>query len=240
MRKRQCAEAGCLAWKPNFSQDMCSRHTGQHILAKQLLVDVGGDPFTFSADLAIAAATHFGWDCLLPWFLASFLTVFKSFIPFSNFFTSQKPLQRTQAVSQKSEAAKLCGGVPPPLGICPTPLPLQLLQEIFRIWLYVPKMDPHLLCKQTGPPFINWATAGFPGSSYQIYSVFPDGSYRKYIFSIPWQQLPDIIPWQQLQDKFSIPWQELQDIFCIPWQQLPYKFCIPWLQLQDKFSISWK
>jgi hypothetical protein len=36
-----------------------SRDPEQHILVKQGLVGIGGDPFAFSGNLAIVAATHF-------------------------------------------------------------------------------------------------------------------------------------------------------------------------------------
>jgi hypothetical protein len=74
----------------------------------------------------------------LSWFLASFLTVFKSFIPFRNLFTSNTNL--SNAFKQSRKCKRLQNHVAERhhllAGLCPPPLPLLLLRETFRS--YVP------------------------------------------------------------------------------------------------------
>jgi hypothetical protein len=59
------------------------------MLVKQRLEGFSGDPFTFSGTLPMMATTFFGGYGLFLWYCTSFLTVFKSFILFGNFFTSK-------------------------------------------------------------------------------------------------------------------------------------------------------
>ncbi len=63
-------------------------YPGQHFLAQQHLVGAGNEPSAFSGIRAIGAGTCFLVAKVCFFGLGSpLLTVFKSFIPFGNFFT---------------------------------------------------------------------------------------------------------------------------------------------------------
>jgi hypothetical protein len=75
-----------------ISIGICSRHPGQHILVKQCLVGASSEPFTFQEFLVMIAATGLSAAavCFFSFDLA--FNAFKSFIPFSDFFTSNTNL----------------------------------------------------------------------------------------------------------------------------------------------------
>jgi hypothetical protein len=65
-----------------------SRDPGKHFLVLQCLVGAGNVLFAFSRIHAIAAATNFSVATVCFFSFGSpLLTVFKSFLPFDNFFT---------------------------------------------------------------------------------------------------------------------------------------------------------
>ena len=65
-----------------------SRDPGQHFLVQEHLVGASNEPFAFRGIRVIAAATRFSVATVFFFgFGSPLLTVFKSFIPFGNFFT---------------------------------------------------------------------------------------------------------------------------------------------------------
>jgi hypothetical protein len=67
---------------------ICNRDPGPHILVKQRLVGAGNEPTPSAEIRVIAAATRFSVATVFFFgFGSPLLTVFKSFIPFGNFFT---------------------------------------------------------------------------------------------------------------------------------------------------------
>jgi hypothetical protein len=65
-----------------------SRDPGQHILEKQCLVGIGGEQFALSGYFAMAAGSRFlAAMVFFLWLWKLLLIVFRSFIPFGNFFT---------------------------------------------------------------------------------------------------------------------------------------------------------
>jgi hypothetical protein len=70
-----------------ISISICSKDPGQHIFVKQRLVDASSKPSAFSGFCAMGAATRYSSATICFFsFSASFLTVFKSVMPYGNFF----------------------------------------------------------------------------------------------------------------------------------------------------------
>jgi hypothetical protein len=78
---------------------ICSRDPGQHILAKQRLIDVGSDLFASCENLAMMPAKCFlAANIFLLRFWASLLTVFKFFYHLAAFL-----LQKQTSLTQKGK-----------------------------------------------------------------------------------------------------------------------------------------
>jgi hypothetical protein len=86
----------------------CIKDPRQHILEKQRLICVDGDPFDFSGFHAMVAETRFlAATVFFLLFLALLLTVFKFFFTiWQLFYFENKPLRCTKAVWQIQQRPK--------------------------------------------------------------------------------------------------------------------------------------
>ncbi len=90
-----------------------NRDPGPHILAKQRLVGTNSEPFSFSRFCAMAVVTRFSAATVCFFNFEHRLTVFKSFIFFSNFFASKTNLSDAPKQSSKFGQLKPHGTAAP-------------------------------------------------------------------------------------------------------------------------------
>jgi hypothetical protein len=92
MQRCSCKGIGSVGKSTVWLEDLFfiriyNRDPRPHILRKQRLVGAGGEPFCLQWIPLIGSG-----DSLFLWFWAWLITVFRSFIPFSNFVTSKTNL----------------------------------------------------------------------------------------------------------------------------------------------------